>query len=598
MEEMRIVSKPKSSNISTLEEGTYILKENLKSFVLFSEMYMPFEKWLAELVDSQKIVSINNTWEIRESIEIPKLIENDCKRYNCMQNRIKFEQLPSNLWKALIGIEDYRFLEHDGVDYVSIIRAFIADVKAMSFVQGGSTLTQQLAKNLFLTNEKKLERKIREMIYAVYIEYKFEKEEILTTYFNEAYWGAVQGVYIKGIYSASIIYFGKPPQDLTDYESSILIGMLKGPNFYHPIRRLERLKNRTSVVYKRLSQLGFVSTDKSIIWDDDKWESWHSKLVNIQGKNDFKIIYQLTKNNSQLWEPFEQYVFLESVNVIKNLYKKQTKDYDVAIKAAIIDKSCTSEECEKSFYYYSKPERNLNKAIRSERHQVGSILKPIIYEQFLKSGKSLDDKVSTKKITLNLKSGDWSPKDGSKVHVPEVSLRVALQKSKNIPLIRLASEYGFDKLEKDLLPYFPNLLLPLAEYPAQLLGAIELSITEIAGAYLKYFNDTCRSIVNNKYKYEQSILYELSKAGETTVARSANKLLKKILIFGKTGTTNNGLDNWYIAFDGRQFFVIWFGVDSERQDKKMRLSGASTSFRIFQRFLDYRGKQLNELYCE
>ncbi|MEX0799291.1 MAG: hypothetical protein WD025_07590, partial [Bacteriovoracaceae bacterium] len=189
------------------------------------------------------------------------------------------------------------------------------------------------------------------------------------------------------------------------------------------------------------------------------------------------------------------------------------------------------------------------------------------------------------------------PDDASYGGVEEVSLKFAIQKSRNIPLIRAAQEVGFNELERRLIKYFPELLIPLKEYPAQLLGAIELSLSDLSGAYLKFFHEQCRNFKQGKSKYEESLLYHLAQADETTISRVAGKVIKQSLIFGKTGTTNKGLDNWYIAFDGQNFYAIWFGVDSAREGKDLKLYGSNSAFKIFQNFIQYRGKQVSEFFC-
>jgi len=598
LDERNIVSNSIDNQKSIVEDGSLIKKSDFLNYMIFTKRDHSVENIYNKLITDEKIEKENwNKLNIKKQLELPPFIGNDCKRYRCLQYRSKFENIPSALWKGLIGIEDNRFLEHDGVDHISILRAFIADLKAMKLVQGGSTLTMQLAKNLFLTTEKKLERKLREVIYAFYIEYKIPKEEILTTYLNEVFWGVIQGVYIKGVKSASLIYFDKLPEELTDYEAAMLIGMLKGPYFYSPINHLDRLKKRTSVVFKRLKELSLVTQKEEAVWDDEVWNSWQEKLLIKNKQTYIRSIYITSKSKNDFIEPFEKFVFYESVKNIQEKLKKQTEGIDVAIKFLAIDSSCESFDCDNTFYYYSKLERNLEKAISTEKHQVGSVLKPIIYEQFIELGKKLSDKVSTKPITLNLVSGKWTPKDASRVKVDEVELRYAIKKSKNIPIVRIAKEVGFDVLEPRLKEYFPNLLIPLSEYPAQILGAIEMSLSQLSFSYLKYFKKTCQNIKDGVYTFEESILYELSKANETTVSRVSNEVMKNVLIFGKTGTTNNGLDNWYIAFDGKVFYAIWFGVDSDRKDKKLRLAGATSAYRIFQDFQTNRGKQIYELYC-
>lgn len=580
-------------SVSHLEGGAYTWSDALEVYTLLSKGNLD----LAEKFENAQLEKAGSKVLIKEDIELSPIVENQCSRFRCLQNRIPFSKVPSSLWKGLLGIEDYRFLQHRGVDPISILRALVADIKAMSLVQGGSTLTQQLAKNLFLSNEKKLERKFREVIYALYLERAFSKEEIVTMYFNEVFWGVVGGIYIKGVDMASRVYFGKRPMELTDFEAAMLIGMLKGPYYYHPLNHPERLESRTNVVFTRLKELRLVTGADSAIWDQQKWEGWREKLKRKNESSLFRSFYLASQNFQPGIEPFEKFIFYEAVERTRKSLRERTGDADIAIKAAFAGGGCESLECENKFTYYSKFERNLDKAIFEERHQVGSVLKPIIYQQIIENGKTLNDTVSTDPITLDLVSGKWTPSDSDYGDLKEVTLKWAIQKSRNIPLIRAASEVGFDSLEQKLVEYFPNLLTPLDQYPAQLLGSIELSLSELSKAYLKFLRRQCEDFKTGYATYEESLLYHLAQAEQTTVSRVADQVIRNALIFGKTGTTNNGLDNWYIAYDGQNFYAIWFGVDSDREGKDLRLYGSNSSFRIFQDFIKYRGKQVSEFIC-
>lgn len=595
-----IRSKTYAGRMSSLETGSFTKSSSLKAFLNFaSKDDVKYEN----LILDKAILEKGQKALVLENVELAPLIENQCQRYRCYQHKIPFSEVPSSLWKGLLGIEDYRFLQHKGVDLISIGRALITDIKAMSLVQGGSTLTQQLAKNLFLSNEKKLERKLREVVYALYLEQSYSKEEIVTMYFNEVFWGTLGGVYLKGVEVASRAYFDKKPGDLDDFESALLIGMLKGPYFYHPIKHLDRLKKRTLVVYNRLRELRLVSSDETLAWSDQEWSRWQKNLIQKNNSSHLRNLYLVSRNEERGLEPYEKLIFYQAVEKTRTALAERTEGVDIAVKAAVVDASCQSLgsvnglDCPAAFTYYSKFERDRLKAIYEERHQVGSILKPIIYQQLLNEGKSLDDMVSTKPVTLKLNSGEWTPSDASYNGVEEVSLKFAIQKSRNIPLIRASQEVGFDPLEKRLLDYFPRLLSPLGEYPAQLLGAIELSMEELSRAYLKFFTRQCDAFKSGEAKYEESLLYYLAQAKDTTIARVAGDVIKQSLIFGKTGTTNNGLDNWYIAFDGQNFYSIWFGVDSAREGKKLHLYGSNSSFKIFQDFIQYRGKQVSDFRC-
>jgi penicillin-binding protein 1B len=521
-----------------------------------------------------------------EDIILGGLIKNDCKSIYCYQHKVSFEQIPTYIWKGLIGIEDTRFLKHMGIDPVSILRALVADIKAMKIVQGGSTITQQLAKNLFLTSEKTIKRKFNEWIYAIYIERNFSKEDILKTYFNEMEWGSLNRIRIKGVYMASLFYFNKKPALLTAYEATILISMLKGPYYYHPINHTKRLKNRVNVDFNQLVKNSlFLSSDSQ--WEDSKWEGWALKLQKNINNNYYKSLWLSTNHKKNVLNQYQAYVFdLSTFQLLKKL-KLRYKTKNLSFKTLITDIDC--DDC-KPFYYYSSYERKLVEALEHEKHQVGSILKPIIYSFFIEEGYDWDDEVSTKPITLKLLSGNWTPKDSTKAKTKIILLEDALKKSRNIPTIKISKNIGFEIIEKKLAEYIPEIKRPLKEYPSQLLGAVELSLSEIAIIYKKFITKVCHS-------EGRSSISVLSNPNETTLKRVVKKPLNEMKFFGKTGTSNSGLDSWFIGFDGKLLSISWFGVDGDRSNKYLRIGGATSSFKIFQSYLIKSGKRLNLLNC-
>lgn len=503
--------------------------------------------------------------------------------YNCLYIKSNFAELSSILWKGLMGIEDYRFFEHEGIDYKSILRAILVDLKAMKIVQGGSTLTQQLVKNLFLTSEKKISRKFKELIYASYIEDKLTKDQIIMLYFNNVYWGSFQGLKIKGIQAASLAYFNKRASNLTSYESIILIGMLKGPYYYTPLKKIERLRSRIDVVFKRLNQLKLIADEDS--WSSKEWNSWHQELLKRNKKTTYRSFIKVDKDSAL--NIYEQFVLHQSISRTRTLMANSFKDRDIGIKVLISNKS------NENYKYYSKTQRDLKKAIFEERHQVASILKPLIYNYFFISGKNPEDLVSTKKVTLNIKSGSWTPKDSSKSNAEYITLNEALRKSKNIPIVRLSNETGFDKLQEYLTKYIDNLKTPLGEYPAQILGAVEMSMSEVGTMYEKFLDESC---IQNKYNTKTIDI--LSNSKDSTLKRVANQKFKLLSIFAKTGTSNKAMDNWFVGFDSKELIVIWLGQETDRDGVRLIASGATSSFRIYQDFIFHRGKRINELICK
>lgn len=577
-----------------LDADSELKKENLMSFLLFSALEKKRDAFLLEKSRLGEIkLEKSGRIYIERDFEVPGLLTNDCSELYCYQHRLSLGEIPSFFWKGLISTEDRRFLEHQGIDIKGIIRALAIDILKMKMVQGASTLTQQLIKNLFLTNEKKISRKIKEMILAVYVELKFSKEEIMMIYFNEIFWGSFQGIKIKGIYAASLFYFQKPIAQLSPFEATILISLLKGPYYYGPIAHLDRLKSRARVVYKKLLKAGLVSVSDRFEWKNDRWKEWHKDLKQRQSGRQWRELVRIARSETSFLNDFEKYVFGRSVQKVEQRANKKIESVtDQKVSTLAFVYALMGKEREQ-YAYYSRWGRSPYDVIDGRKNQVGSTLKPLIYSILIKQGIKFEQSVSTEPMRMNLKSGRWSPKEGSRVKKKEVSVRQALQRSLNNPLIRLVDEVGFDIVEQNLLEMIPNLQVPLREYPAQMLGAIELTMKELINSYYIFITKQC---VLNQELYEKT-LDILSDPTQTTLKRSVNKQLSQFKFFGKTGTTNKSVDNLFVFFDGKLLGVIWVGIEGKRPEKSLHLGGSATAFKVFQNFILSRGKRFNILGC-
>ncbi|RLA65058.1 MAG: hypothetical protein DRQ88_02630 [Epsilonproteobacteria bacterium] len=571
----------------TLEEGALIQNMEWRDFHLFSSEMKSFSSLRRDLLKDEHISLIKEGILVEKKIKIHDLVKNDCQDIFCYQRKLDFAEIPSVFWKGLIGIEDQRFLNHSGIDPKSLLRALVADIKEMRFVQGGSTLTQQLVKNLFLTNEKTFSRKLKELIVSIYLERNFTKENILEAYFNEFLWGSLQGIRVKGIHAASLFYFEKRPEMVGPYEASILISLLKGPNYYHPLRNLKRLQKRTNVVFKKLVELNLFSKKNTSVWGTKRWKRWQKRLERLEKKKPFEAIWFTLADKGNYLDNFDRYIFKSKVNKLLGGLKGALGNKDLSVKALIGDISSKQK-----FKFYSKFERSKERAIDDERHQLGSTVKPIIYRIFFDLGKTPEDIVLTGPLTLELKSGPWSPSEAHKMNIPEVSLLKALQKSLNIPVIRIADELGMSKIEAPLKARFKSLKLPLEEYPSQLLGSMELSLTQIYELYKNFIMGECSK------SEEDNILFMLADPKLTTVSRTVGKYFSNLSFFGKTGTSNKGLDNWYVFFDGKSLGVIWVGLEGIRTNESLSIYGGTTAFQLFQGLFRDRGKRFNELTCD
>lgn len=583
-----------------LEEGSIVKQDELKSYLLFSSEQTPAGERINQLLFNAELSPLEGYPEllqVNNQFKIAGLLKNDCQEIYCYQHYLPFDSIPTLFWKGLIGIEDKRYLDHFGVDPLSLLRAFLTNIKTGKYSQGGSTISQQLVKNLFLTNEKTFSRKIKEMIVSLYVESKFPKEKILEAYLNEVHWGALQGIKIKGVFAASLIYFGKKPSEITPFEGAILVGLLKGPGFFNPLKNLEKLKIRTKTVYKKLVEDGTVGSDPTIEWQEKNWNNWYSRLKKNEKSKHVHSLWQTLKDEDEGLGNYEKYVLMHKISDVKNNISERLNGKldtrDISIKVLVGPAKAAS-----IYGYYSKVERNKEKALKEEKHQIGSTVKPIVYDVFLDFGKKMADYVSVLPLTVKLKSGPWSPKESHAIDESEVTLLEALLRSYNRPVIRIAEELGFLLVEEKLKGYFPQLKTPLAEFPSGLLGSIELSVSEFRSIYLKFIEKECKKILSGERIPEESVLYLLSDPNQTTVEKTVDGVMQKLKFFGKTGTTNNGYDNWYVAFDGKNLTLVWVGYEGERKTKPLGLYGATTAFEIFQNFYRDRGKRFQHFGCE
>lgn len=601
-----------------LRKNNKILELDLLRLLPFMDIAVSPKDWIEEHQDSGYLVSrkkirIANreekTLEVLENLEFEIENINDCEEVQCYQRRIGFEDIPPALWRGLIGVEDERFLTHRGVDLKALLRAIWVDIKERRLAQGGSTITQQVARNLYLGLEKSFSRKWKEILLSIFMEYELSKEEILQIYLNEVFWGSLSNIRVKGVYAASVFYFGKKPVDLSPYEVSILIAMLKGPNFYHPLRNAERLKERANLLLNKLKEMQLVSkTSKE--WNDGDWKNWQKMLKDAHDDKRLVAITNLLKRSESQIEFYEEYLLVSRLEEIlaEVKLKPEMQNQEMAYKIFVEDLSCVynqSDEnsdgiCPNFFSYYSKQERKEEAAFLNEAHQIGSLMKPIVYRAIISSGKNMSDKVSTTPLKIKLRTSVWEPKESrnADLSILEMSIKDALQKSRNIPLIRLSQEVGFPYLEEFLYPYVPKLIKPLSEFPAQLLGSLELTIIELGEMYSKFIKDECLDILTDKIDESTSPLLVLSFPSETTIASAASFEAKNHYFFGKTGTSNNSNDNWFVGFDGLHLFVIWIGNEKKEQEKSLDLSGAWYSYRGFERYVLYRGKTLEPIDCK
>ncbi|MCW8934191.1 MAG: penicillin-binding protein 1B [Gammaproteobacteria bacterium] len=526
---------------------------------------------------------------------------------------VKLDEVPDDLVLALLAVEDRRFYDHWGVDPRSIIRAMLANMKAGGTVQGGSTLTQQLVKNLFLSPERTLSRKINEALMAVLLEINYDKSVILETYINEVYLGQNGAQQIHGFELASQYYFANSLRKIRRDQMALLVGLVKGPSWYDPRRHPERAKNRRDQVLKLMHERGALSLPqlnkyKALDLGLAKKPRFSANrypalvdLVKRQLKQDYNE-GDLKSSGLKIFtsiDPLIQFQAEASVRrVISRLQKNNKKAED--LQTSLIVASSQQGEIQ-AMVSDSKPEfPGFNRSLDAVR-QIGSLIKPAIYLTALQKpdrytlASRLDDSplhIKTSKDKI------WSPQNYDKKFTGDILLFEALNKSRNIPTVRLGLDIGLPDISDTLHNLGVSRDIPT--YPSITLGAFSLSPFDVANMYQTFaangFNvplKVIREVLNKdglplkRYPLESEktideksvylvnhVLHEVTKIG---TAGSLSKLFPQSLA-GKTGTTDDLRDSWFAGFSDNQLAVAWIGRDD---NTSTGLTGSSGALRLW-----------------
>lgn len=529
---------------------------------------------IEQKLEKQKIIQINYSNE-------NKIVN----RGNIYSNSVSYYELPKNLINAVVSIEDRRFFSHNGVDIFGIIRAYHANKSAGRIVQGGSTITQQLAKLLFLKSEKTFKRKIQEVILAIKLERKYTKEQILTFYLNRAYFGS--GNY--GVIDASKHYFNKTISDLNLQESALLAGLLKAPSKISPKNNAKLAKARTNTVIKAMIDAGYLNEkdfsniEESISYYDDHGQRFYFADYVYQQFNDF-LNDEVNQNDSNLvidttLDEIVQENLEKTLNkFVKDNHKKLGKS---EIAVVIMDKTGGVIGMSGGKDYQSS---QFNRAIYSKR-QAGSAFKTFVYLTALEEGINFNDVYEDKKINI----GAWIPENYDGKYFGEVSLKEAFANSLNSIAIQLSRKVGVDSIIK--MARMCGIVSPITKKDLTIaLGSAEVSLYELTSAYTTIVNNgfpiipyTITKIKNEK----NQILYQRNSSGMDPVISKENiKSIKEMMrevvdsgtgknanvnrnIYGKTGTSQDYRDAWFIGSDDEKIVGIWIGNDDNSPTNKI-----------------------------
>lgn len=526
---------------------------------------------------------------------------------------VSLEVVPPHLIEALIATEDQRYYSHHGVDPRGVLRA-LSQLFSGSRIQGASTITQQLVKNFFLTPERTLKRKFKEILMAIIIDARFSKADILQTYLNEVYLGQDLKFGIHGVGLASRFYFGKPVSEISTEQSALLVALLKGPSVYNPRRFPERAKVRRDLVLKLMLQQNRITPDAyeeatqralNVVEQPNLSKTAYPDFLGLvlkQLKNDYRR-EDLTQEGLKIFttlNPFIQNAAETSlVNKINQLTQKNNQG-DTLQGAVIVSESQTGEVCA---VVGSKTPRfpGFNRAIDASR-QTGSLIKPALYLTALSHPDQFNlatDLSDTAFVWEQAGAPPWRPQNYNKKYHGNVPLWMALANSYNVAAARLGATIGIPEVVKTLKNM--GVERNITPYPSTVLGSLELSPLEVAQMYQTLASDgflspfrAIRSITQQTgepleryhWKIKQTLspqsTYLTTRALQLVVekgtAKSIDKALHRLHPAGKTGTTDNLRDSWFAGFTGSHVGVVWLGNDS---NSSTGLTGASGALPIW-----------------
>ena len=530
------------------------------------------------------------------------------------RNLLRLEEVPESLVSALLGIEDRNFFNHIGIDPRGLARATWINVTAGGVVQGGSTLTQQLVKNFYLSREKTVQRKLTEILMAILLEAHYEKDEILETYINEVYLGQSGNKAIHGFGLGSSFYFGRPIGELKLSEQALLVAMVKGASFYNPLRHPQRAKQRRDLVLTKMAELGYA--DQAVVAQAKKDPLGvirqgslaqtdypaYLDFVRLQLHQDYQEGDLRTEglNVFTSLDPLIQGVVERVVEQRLSSLESQRQIDPGSLQAAVLVVRTDNGEVVALVGDRAPRFSGFNRALEAER-PIGSLVKPVVYLAAFEQGYSLASVVDDGPLAVEQRGTTvWEPQNYDKNFHGAVRLLDALSYSYNVATVRLGLEVGVDHIV-DLLHQF-GLNREVQPYPSLLLGAVSMTPVEMTQLYLGFASGgfriplrTTRSVLAKDMqplaRYPLSLeqvvnvdaMTVLNFGLQSVVHKGTAKTLNDrfpadLKLAGKTGTTDGYRDSWFAGYSGNYLTVVWIGRDD---NATTRLTGATGAMSIW-----------------
>ena len=549
-----------------------------------------------------EIESINRT-DTGKSVPILELEPEEIMQFfgpeREKRHLVSIHQVPEDLIYAVLAAEDGRFYKHHGIDPRGILRALYTNLRHGAIRQGGSTLTQQLAKNYFLTPERTLSRKINEAILSVIIEAIYEKDEILEIYLNEIYLGQKGSVSINGVGEASSFYFDKPVSKLSLPEAAIIAGLIKGPNHYSPYVDKSRCRDRRNMVLHAMRRKGWINDGKLKVALSEKVEA---AGFNLQEKKAPYFIDYLSRQIETLYPAevlnslgFSIYTTLDTqvqaaaelalekglTRLEKSIPELRRKKVAEKLQGAVI-----VVQPKTGYILAMVGGRNYTASqfnrIAQSRRQPGSAFKPLVYLTGLE-GFNPASRLSNDPKTYLINNKEWEPQNFSPSDEFNVSMRVALAKSYNLATVDLAMKTGLDKIVSTATRF--HFSTPVKPYPSLALGAFEVVPIELARAYCVFAADgmlpyplSLKDVTDENGKLLKQKHMNIERSTSPAKAFIISSMLRSVAtegtarslisrgiswpVAGKTGTTNNFRDAWFVGYTPDILALVWVGFDN------------------------------------
>ncbi|RRV45665.1 penicillin-binding protein 1B [Stutzerimonas stutzeri] len=529
---------------------------------------------------------------------------------------IKLDQVPPYLVETLVAVEDREFFNHFGVSPKSIARAVWVNLTAGQVRQGGSTLTQQLVKNFYLTNERSMTRKITEAMMAVLLELHYDKQEILEAYLNEVFLGQDGRRAVHGFGLASQYFFGQPLAELKLPQVALLVGMVKGPTYYNPRRNPERALERRNLVLDLLAEQQVISADEAAkakqaplgvtqrgSMADSSYPAFLD-LVKRQLREDYRD-EDLTEEGLRVFTSFDPVLQLKAEQAMSETLKRLGKATE-GVEGAMIVTNPETGEIQAMLGSRQPGFAGFNRALDASR-PIGSLIKPAIYLAALEKPSQYTLTSLLEDEPFSVKGADgqvWKPQNYGRQAYGTVYLYQALANSYNLSTARLGLDLGVPNVLKTLERLGASPKWPA--YPSMLLGAGGLRPIEVADMYQTLanggFNTPLRGIRSvltadgeplKRYPFQIQqrfdpgaiylTQYAMQRAMSEGTGRSAySRLPQSLNLAGKTGTTNDSRDSWFAGFSQDLLAVVWLGRDD---NGKTSLTGATGALQVWADFM-------------